>query len=74
MWIGKHKIKESNEPIISSQLKLLSDMSTSQATLAASVSKLNVQIKSISRIVDHIILSMVLEMTQEFNSLKAITL
>lgn len=71
-WIYKHGIQESNVPAVSSRLELLLNRSLSEQTLLGSVSEMKEQIRTMRGIEDRIVISMILEVTQEVASSKAI--
>lgn len=71
-WIHKHGIQESNVQPVSSRLELLLNRSVSEQTVLESVSEMKEQIRTMRGIEDRIVISMILEVTEEVTSSKAI--
>ncbi|WP_391204521.1 FUSC family protein [Psychrobacillus sp. L4] len=69
-WIHKHGIQESNVPALSSRLVLLRNRSIPVETLRESVTKMKQQIRTMARLEDRMVLSMILEITEEVTSSK----
>ncbi|MBO0603382.1 FUSC family protein [Sporosarcina sp. E16_3] len=71
-WIYKYGIQESNAPAVSSRLELLLNSSTTEEILLESVTDMKELIKTMPRIEDRMVISMILEVMEEITSSKAI--
>lgn len=70
-WINKHGIRESNAPAVSSRLQLLLNRPAQEQTLQKAVTEMKEQIRTMPRIEDRMVLSMILEVTEEIKASKA---
>ena len=71
-WLDKHGIEKSNRPVVSSRLAILLNRTLPETELRKSLVTLKEQIRTMPRIEDRMVLSVILEITEEITALKAL--